>query len=360
MMILRAPYPMRHSTGRSVSTLTLLAVWGVLLCSTAFAARRHNHGVAAKAERVRTSFHTASRGPVTTNSRAYLSRSSAHLSRSQKTVHALRATYQRPVRTFTAHRHRLHTASRLHHARSHGTAALQAAAHEAQIESAQEAIRNEPAANQQVNTASLYLPQIPMHPMNLPPMRGTRESLVRQNQRADQEGLARIQDDADITALLHHGLLVSLPTANGLHADPRLPENRRYCRPFTARFLADLSRAYYARFHTGLQVNSAVRTVEYQRHLLRVNGNAAPADGDIASPHLTGATIDIAKKGLSPIEVEWMRSYLSPLERAGKVDVEEEFYQSCFHISVYQSYAGAGAESASISHHVPLLATGLR
>ncbi len=286
--------------------------------------------------------------------------SRSHLSRSQKTAHVLRATYQRPIRILNGRRHRLHTASSLHHARKHGTAALQAAAHEAQIESAQEAIRNETAANQPVDTASLYLPQIPVRPMNLPPMRGTHESLVRQNQRADQEGLARIQDDADITALLHHGLLVSLPTENGLHADPRLPENRRYCRPFTARFLADLSRAYYARFHTGLQVNSAVRTVDYQRHLLRINGNAAPADGDIASPHLTGATIDIAKKGLSPLQVEWMRSYLSPLERAGKVDVEEEFYQSCFHISVYQSYIGAGAQTASNSHHAALLTTGLR
>lgn len=347
MMILRAPYPMRHSMGRSVLALTLLAVWGVFLCSTASAAYRHNHGAAAKAghARVYASSNASSR---------------AHVSHSTKTARVLHATFQKPIRTLTGRRHRLHTGSRLHHARKHGTAALQAAAHEAQIESAQEATRNEPEASQQAETASLYLPQIPVHPMNLPPMRGTRESLIRQNQRAEQEGLARIQDDADITALLHHGLLVALPTGNGLHADPRLPENRRYCRPFTAHFLADLSRAYYARFHTGLQVNSAVRTVEYQRHLLRINGNAAPADGDIASPHLTGATIDIAKKGLSPLQVEWMRSYLSPLERAGKVDVEEEFYQSCFHISVYQSYVQTGAETASISRRVPLLATGLR
>jgi hypothetical protein len=40
-----------------------------------------------------------------------------------------------------------------------------------------------------------------------------------------------------------------------------------------------------------------VRTVEYQRRLRMINGNAAAADGDIASPHLTGGTIDIAKQG---------------------------------------------------------------
>jgi len=245
----------------------------------------------------------------------------------------------------TPHHHRLHTASRLHHARHHGTAAVQAAAREAQLDAAE----NESPANQPVATANLDMPQIPLHPMNLPPLRGSHESLVRQNQRADQEGLARIEDDADITALLHHGLLVALPVSVGLHADPRLPANRRYCRPFTASFLADLAHAYYARFHSGLQINSAVRTVEYQRHLLRVNGNAAPADGDIASPHLTGATIDIGKKGLSAREVEWMRAYLLPLENAGKLDVEEEFYQSCFHISVYQTYLGR--------HGTALLAT---
>ena len=33
-----------------------------------------------------------------------------------------------------------------------------------------------------------------------------------------------------------------------------------------------------------------------------------------------------------------MRTYLSPLIDQGKIDVEEEFQQSCFHISVYKNY----------------------
>jgi hypothetical protein len=33
-----------------------------------------------------------------------------------------------------------------------------------------------------------------------------------------------------------------------------------------------------------------------------------------------------------------MRSRLLPLEEAGKIDVEEEFQQACFHITVYKSY----------------------
>jgi hypothetical protein len=79
--------------------------------------------------------------------------------------------------------------------------------------------------------------------------------------------------------------------------------------------------------------------VEYQRHLMRTNGNAAPAEGDVVSPHLTGATVDIAKSGLSRQEMAWMRQRLLALQSAGKIDVEEEFRQACFHITVYRNYA---------------------
>jgi hypothetical protein len=171
-----------------------------------------------------------------------------------------------------------------------------------------------------------------------PPLKGSHDSLLRQNVRSDEEGLTRIQDDADLVSMRRDGSLVALPASGALVVDERLPANRRYCRAWTAQFLSDLSRVHYGRFHRALQVNSAVRTVEYQRHLERVNGNAAPAEGDDASPHLTGATIDIAKKGLSMEEVGWMRAYLAPLQAAGKIDVEEEFYQACFHITVYRSY----------------------
>ncbi len=180
-------------------------------------------------------------------------------------------------------------------------------------------------------------------------MKGTYASLVRQNVRAEADGLERIQNDSDLLSLRREKALVAIPVSNALLVDPRLPGNRRYCRLWTARFLSDLSRVHAARFHKPLQVNSAVRTVAYQRQLEGFNGNAAPADGDIASPHLTGGTIDIAKRGLSPSEVGWMRAFLMPLQVAGKIDVEEEFQQSCFHITVYKSYLPA----ASRAEHGP-------
>ena len=170
------------------------------------------------------------------------------------------------------------------------------------------------------------------------PLKGSREILLRQNQVADRDGLDRIRDDDDLLDMREKNLLVAIPNSGSLQVDERLPGNRRYCRPWTAQFLATMARAHYARFHTPLQVNSAVRTVEFQQRLLHTNGNAAPAEGETASPHLTGQAVDVAKHGLSLTEIAWMRGYLLPLVQQGKVDVEEEFQQSCFHISVYKKY----------------------
>ena len=169
-------------------------------------------------------------------------------------------------------------------------------------------------------------------------MKGSHEILLHQNEVADREGLERVQDDDDLDSMRRRAVLVAVPVSAGMQVDERLPANRRYCRPWTADFLAELARAHYARFHTPLQVNSAVRTVSFQQHLLRINGNAAPAGGETASPHLTGQAIDLAKRGLSLSEIAWMRGYLLPLVQEGKIDVEEEFQQSCFHVSVYNKY----------------------
>ena len=198
-----------------------------------------------------------------------------------------------------------------------------------------------------------------------PPLKGSHEILVRQNQVADRDGLDRIQNDEDLLDMRNKRLLVSLPESSVLQIDERLPANRRYCRPWVAQFLATMARAHYAQFHSALQVNSAVRTVEFQQHLMHINGNAAPAEGDTASPHLTGQAIDIAKHGLSLTEIAWLRGYLLPLVQEGKVDVEEEFQQSCFHISVYRKYlppATTPGHNPAPSRHseTTALATALR
>lgn len=170
------------------------------------------------------------------------------------------------------------------------------------------------------------------------PLKGSTASLVRQNTRLIDDGLERIEDDHDLESRIAHKLLVPVPTSSMLTINQDIPLQRRYCRPWTARFLADLARLHYQTFHRPLIVSSAVRTVDYQKHLMGVNGNAARAEGDIVSPHLTGAAVDLPKEIFSRQEMAWMRSKLAALQEAGKIDVEEEFQQTCFHISVYKSY----------------------
>jgi len=177
-----------------------------------------------------------------------------------------------------------------------------------------------------------------LHERMPPPLRGSLASLERQNERLEAEGLQRIEDKSDLENRIAHGLLVPLPVSGGLTVNPSLPDVRRYCRPWTAEFLSDLARMHDAVFHRPLRVDSAVRTVDYQQRLRRINANAAPATGNIASPHETGATIDIGKRGMTWREIGWMRHYLLTLQDKGLIDVEEEFRQACFHITVYDTY----------------------
>jgi hypothetical protein len=171
------------------------------------------------------------------------------------------------------------------------------------------------------------------------PLKGSHESLTRQNERTEADGLERILDEEDLANRIEQKLLVPLPESAALSINPDLAENHRYCRPWTSDFLTDLAAAHASHFHKPLQVSSAVRTVEYQQQLMRRNGNAAAAEGDIVSPHLTGGTVDIPKSGMSRQELGWMRNWLLARQLSGTIDVEEEFRQSCFHITVYKSYA---------------------
>src|SRR6202011_4481134 len=126
-----------------------------------------------------------------------------------------------------------------------------------------------------------------------PVFRPSRDSLLRQNEEIDRLELPRIQNQAELDQLIAREELVPIIASQTLRFDPRLDPDRRYCRPWTREFLDDLSQAYYDEFRTSIQVNSAVRTVKVQKKLRRHNRNAAPAEGEIASSHLAGITVDI-------------------------------------------------------------------
>jgi len=172
-----------------------------------------------------------------------------------------------------------------------------------------------------------------------PMFRPSHESLLLQNAEVDRLELHRIQDDDELEALKAAGELLPIRASESLRFDPRLDPSRRYCRPWTRDFVEDLSQAYYHRFHQQIQVNSAVRTVKVQKKLRRHNRNAAPADGDTASSHLAGLTVDLQRRGMTKEQVRWMEHYLFYMKALGLVEPEEERHQWVFHIMVSGRYA---------------------
>jgi Family of unknown function (DUF5715) len=169
-------------------------------------------------------------------------------------------------------------------------------------------------------------------------LKGSHDSLVRQNAEIDRLQLVRIQNDQELEELIARYQLVALPQSDFVRIDPRLEESRRFCRPWTRLFLQDFGQAYYKQFHQPIQVNSAVRTVEQQERLARYNHNAAPAEGDTASSHLAGLTVDIAKKGMTRRQRAFTESYLVKMHNLGLVEAVEERHQACFHVMVSDRY----------------------
>jgi hypothetical protein len=172
-----------------------------------------------------------------------------------------------------------------------------------------------------------------------PVFRPSRDSLLRQNAEIDRLDLPRIQNDFELQQLVADQELVPIVPSRSLRIAPQLDPDRRYCRPWTRDFLQDLSEAYYDEFRDQIQVNSAVRTVVVQKKLRRHNRNAAPADGDTASSHLAGITVDIQRRGMSRAQIKWMEAYLMPLRDQGLIEPEEERRQWVFHVAVSGRYA---------------------
>jgi hypothetical protein len=160
------------------------------------------------------------------------------------------------------------------------------------------------------------------------------ESLLRQNLCGDQMNLQRFQNEDEVQDAVRRGVLIALPITLGLHVAPNLPLSRRYALLTTVHFLLTLSEAYRLRFGKPLVIDSAVRDADTQRRLRKHNRNAAPVDGETASSHETGATVDIAKHGMNRAQLQWMRAMLSYEVVMNRVIVEEERHQACFHTMV--------------------------
>lgn len=177
-------------------------------------------------------------------------------------------------------------------------------------------------------------------------LKGSPGSMARQNEEADREDLSRMSNIGMLDSFKERHLLVPLPVGNGVVIDSRLPDKYRWCRPWVRDYLVDLGKDFKRDFGRSIQINSAVRTVDYQEELLweRGNGNAASTKpGPHQSSHLTGSTVDIAKMVMSRKELQWMRDRLLADEEkgltaivSGSVEATEEFHQAVFHVMVFQ------------------------
>ena len=170
------------------------------------------------------------------------------------------------------------------------------------------------------------------------PIRGSHDSLLRQNEEIDRLGLPRIADDEQLQELKQHQELVPILESRTLMVHPNLDPKNRFCRPWTRQFLQDAAAAYYRQFHQPIQVNSAVRTEEQQQRLRRWNHNAAPASGDTESSHVAGITVDISRHGMTRAQRKWMVQYLYDLREHGLIEAAEERREPVFHVMVSQRY----------------------
>ena len=170
-------------------------------------------------------------------------------------------------------------------------------------------------------------------------LRANSSSQLIQNEYADRTDLSRMKNVRMIQQFARSGYLVPVPVATKYYYLHQISPKYRYLRPWTKLFLDRLAQQHYARFGRRLRVTSLVRTIAMQEWLTRTNGNAAPAWGNDSSSHLTGATLDISKKGMSYAEVEWMRRVIYSLRQQGYLYGIEEFDQPVFHVMVYRRYA---------------------
>lgn len=159
-----------------------------------------------------------------------------------------------------------------------------------------------------------------------------------QNLQADSDDLSRMRNVAMVQRFARGNYLVPVRLETNSYYLHDIGPAYRYCRPWTRMFLRRLSAQYYARFHERLRITSLVRTTTSQTRLARFNANAADAVGSLRSSHLTGASIDISKRFMSPEGQHWIRNVLYSLKQQGYLYAIEEFYQPTFHVMVYRSY----------------------
>lgn len=173
-----------------------------------------------------------------------------------------------------------------------------------------------------------------------------RSSQIWQNIMADEMGLTRFKNIRDAAGAIAAKKLVLLSGSSSYSAGRM--RGYRYCLPMTRDWVEAFGAKFKSVWGKKLPIKSALRPQDVQRSMTVIikhgprrgqqrNINAAPPEGPRASSHMTGATVDIGKRGLTDEEIRWLRDALLAAEAGGEVEATEEFKKPCFHVMVLKN-----------------------
>src|SRR5258708_8023826 len=93
-----------------------------------------------------------------------------------------------------------------------------------------------------------------------PVLKGSHDSLLRQNEEIDRLQLPRINDEEQLGELIRTQELVPIEETKALRVSASIKPDKRYSRPWTHQFVADMADAFYTEFHTPLHANPPLPT----------------------------------------------------------------------------------------------------
>jgi hypothetical protein len=185
-------------------------------------------------------------------------------------------------------------------------------------------------------------------------LQGGESTQRRHNSAADADDLSRLEDRDDLERFIAQGHLVEISATRSYYLDTIGGHDSahaslyRYARPWTKRFLDREMKTLRSKFGIRAKVTSLVRTDAYQGRICRSGNGAAICGGDWweQSLHITGATVDISKEGMSCKAKKWMRSRLIALQKQGLVGAIEE--RGAFHVFVRKAYGVEPKKKAKV------------
>jgi hypothetical protein len=164
---------------------------------------------------------------------------------------------------------------------------------------------------------------------------GSKQSMAIQIAVINSTKLVRIKNYAQLELFVLKGILVPVNRIDNVNVDCRLREDYCYALPFAADFLKDFGSDFFKQFGLWIMLNSAIRPMEDQTELCKINSNAISA---WLSSHPTGAAVDVAYTDMSKEQIAWVIKYLNKLENDNVIEYTMERTQTVFHIMVFPWY----------------------